>query len=1132
MKKFVNKIKFLKVFVAGLVFVLLTSAVFLCSNNVKNGVETNSGYALEYVNNDEIDRMIDDFNNESPSLATSYDLSRYYPILAENQTSSNFCWAYASSKVLETSLMVQASEYQNFSETGIALLEYFNDTSEVKNFNREGNFESFCLTMQNFGLIHENDFSNDNYFDIARRTQPNDIEKYRYVLDYAEKLSSQEVLPVCFSYNENYSAMSLSVKQLFIKSYIKKYGGIFAGLEAGTYYSDGGYYGIYKEGNVVNKVDQGVYRQKHAVCVIGWGSKGWLAVNSWGVESQIYEKFYIPYDYEYSYGTFAGFLCTNEGLINVSDSSAETNIRPSGQVIKNIFAYGEELNISYVVDESIDFDGLYFNVFKGQTDVTNEFSSQFDKTARTMNLTINSASSKTPSGTYLVKFYCGNDYIGAKEIFVYTGTEFAYIEFVSDNISNGTEDTVMLLGNHSTNENSATFYVSANSGSSYSYSLKVFINDISSSGLKINVSEFYLTSVVDGKISREYVTGNYGVADSTNIESLLGSAAIRMNFADGQNPAGKMIEFKMSISSTSAGVPSRDIYVKIIVSNHISGGTTVSSDAVAIEYVLNGGINNPYNIDRFPKYNIEENMTTFILYPATKGEDYNFLGWYTDPDFENVFDNDFIDESQTSTLVLYARWSVKNTSYFEGSLGILRVLDHDLNTKQTSDLEYGDSVVLAYEFKEKTDLLSENYLIKYYYYVNDALEFENSISGNGDTNLELELKSPKYATDGQSSLLMGEYEVKILVIVVISRQFSVSEEQTINLNVAPKQTTVNFETLKSQYDGTPKQPLNPVFSGVYDEDLPLIEYGLNAMVETNKIDLDKVINAGKYIFSVTSLNNKNYVLTGETTFDFEITKCELSVNWSNLNLTYNGSSRLPTVTAVLKSDGSAPRDPVTVSVEADNTESEDEETEEFKNVGSYKLKAILSENSNYVIAENETNTMVISPAKIRIVFNDIRDRAQTASIYRKEIEYSVIGAIYGEDDLNLTINCEALTATVSGKYPISATYSNNNYEVTIVEGVYTLTGIYTVFYKLPNGEIYEQFLDDAINPPGITTDIYPLPMLSVFSYNAPLEYNGDDLYITVTIINYSWILWVGLVIVAFVLVYIIVTHKVRKNKIR
>lgn len=1098
-KNFKLKAKFLLFVGLAAVVAFLCGSIFV-SGNLNSSYESNRTAAA--INYADVSDVVRELGNSPRPTESSYNLSYKYPILTENQTSSNFCWTFASSKVLETSLMVQANEYHNFSDVGMALLAYNNGIKNI--FNAEGNFNNFCEVMQTLGVVYENDFSNDKYFDIINDVTNTD--KYSYINDYADKSLANSVLPICFADDKNYIDLDDNNRQLLIKNYIKKYGGVFAGLEAGTYSKTDMAYGRYSQGNTAGSGSlESVYKsQSHAVCIIGWDNQyGWLAINSWGVETSYYEKFYIPFNYRYTYRTFSGFICQSDSEeIKTSSTSADTGISTDYQTfntLDNVFIYGNKIEMEFAFDESIDFSSVYFAIFHGKQEANKQFEVNFDDKTRSMSL--NLPVSNQQAGTYLVKLYSDSKLIGTKEIFVYTGTEISYIKLsayknsTNDEIS---EDTEALMSMHSSSETDATFYIYTKIFNSFN--LNLYRNDISATNISLSLGNVYLTYMEGGEVKSELVSSKYD-AVITNF------GRIRFNFSRGADPTNKMVEFVVNINSTT-GMPTRSLNIKIIVSGATS--TVMTKDALAIEYVLDGGTNSSKNIQRFPNYGNETNMTSFKLYPATK-EGSDFAGWYIDPEFKIEFPSDVIDENLAARpLVLYAKWSSTQVEYFDGRLEAKEVVDYDKKPTELSKLVYGDSVAIAYNFEEKPALKNENYIVNYIFYIN-----ENKTDLNNAGELKIEFPNLEF----------GNYEIKVVVNVIISRQFSVTKTDEFDFSVEKKQTGISFNELSHVFDGEPHFPSDPVFDGVYAEDKDDMLYTFNKGGEI------EVSPNEYYEFEVTNISNKNYELVGNKKFDYKILPRELVVNWSGLKQTYNGLPRIPDIELKQKDDGKSPIFSVNASVLVLSND-------EWINQGvidatTYSVKISALSSLNYVVTNNEEQTFVVEPAKLTIKINDVSERLQTAVIYRKGLTYEIVsGSVYAKDDLGIKLSSKGLTSDVSGNYEILVSHSNKNYDIEIQNGTYTLLGTYSVFYKLPNGEYYEEIVQDGEVPKGITSDIYKLPPLSSFSYNQPLEYTGYDLHITVTIINYTWVIVVLAIIIIFIVVYAVITHKIRKNKVR
>lgn len=1109
MEKFKTKLKYLVFSAAAVVLAFLFGAIFAFVPSNENASKTAA--AINYA---DVSQIVYDLRNDSTKLDDFYDLSAKYPVLAENQTSSNFCWSYASLKALETAFMVQANEYHNFSDVGVALSAYFGEVTNV--FNSTGNFVNFANVLQNIGLVYESDFSNDEYLDIISRLD--DIDMYRYVMEYTDKTIASRALPLCFEFDTTYMSLTTTMQREVIKKFIKKYGGLFAGIEGGTYLKTGDYIGCKYKDNV-DESGSGSYeaiykRERHAVCIVGWDNEeaSWIAVNSWGVD-KYYEKFYIPYSYLNIYRTFAGFQILSEDNIITQNSTANVGISTglkTYNAFNNVFEIGNNIELTYSFNSSIDFSSLYFSVSKGKQEVTNLFVANFDEDTKTMTLKMPESVQK--EGTYLVRVYSGTNLVGVKEILVHSGTELAYVTFGTG--SNDENSEVSLSNLHSTAENSATFYANLGGGS---YTLCFLRNELTANSVMVRVGDIELVSVEGGIETRENISGKYGTLNSSYSMELLNSVSVRFNFLSGLDPTGKMIEFKVMVQVS--GKPSREIDFKIIISNPkaTTDDGVKNEEAFAVKYMLDGGTNDSRNINRFPDFAKEEEMTSFLIYPATK-EGYDFAGWYTDSNFSNelvsnsITANTCIVDSNTwrKTLFLYAKWNSNQTEYFEGDLQISSVIGYDKQPKGLGSYVYGDSITFAYDFRPLSGLSSANYIVSYAFVANGK---QVAFGSKNECNINF------------PDLVADEYKVRVTVNVVISRQFSVSKSDEISFSVSKKKTAINFTELSHQFDGKPHEPSGVVYSGVYSEDIDGLMYVFDS---GKKIEVSK---DGAYTFNVLELNNKSYELEGNLAFSYNIIPRNLVVNWKNTSVSYNGTGRLPEYEFLQEDDEQAPTMPLSASILV--KDGEDWKSVSVKDAGTYSVKISNLSSANFVISKNAESKFEISPAKVTIKIADIKDRLQTASSHRKiPSSYTLQGTIFGEDDLGIKLFSDALSATESGEYEITATHTNKNYALDVQKGTYTLAGTYSVFYTLPNGEIYEEVVEDGDSPKGISDKIYPLPALSAFSYNQPLKYTGGDMYIAVSIISYTWIVVIALVIVLFVVVYIVVTHKVRKNKVR
>ena len=113
-----------------------------------------------------------------------------------------------------------------------------------------------------------------------------------------------------------------------------------------------------------------------------------------------------------------------------------------------------------------------------------------------------------------------------------------------------------------------------------------------------------------------------------------------------------------------------------------------------------------------------------------------------------------------------------------------------------------------------------------------------------------------------------------------------------------------------------------------------------------------------------------------------------------------------------------------------------------KNAGSYTAQATAlsgASATNYTLsgAENTSHGWTITRASITVQADNKQSTAGEALL---ELTYSLVGTLYGSDDLGeLTLATTA--ADKEGEYPITITVENQNpnYEITLEDGVYTLT---------------------------------------------------------------------------------------------
>ena len=1063
---------------------------------------------------------VSDLVSSISTVDASYSLMDEYPISPENQTTSGLCWAYSSSKALETALMVQAGEYFNFSEIAVSYLGFYNGFEYTPSFDTGGNIYMYEYIAERYGLVFESDFSNDKYFDMTTENYRN----YDYVLNYASTEIMDSVDAVYFSVDTDYKNNTVAAKQAMIKKFIANYGGVYVGIEAGSIYKEGSKW-IYTT-DVAFEGDKWELGGAHAVCLVGYDANGFIALNSWGSGSSIPYLFYIPYcdtanetctlhsktKYCFAADAYTEFLDTAAGFVydgslNVefASTSAETFDDLTGyNPVKNVFSYGETVEFTLSFDASINFTSVYVDAYKGTQEVSNAFHFDYNDTARTVKITLNTGVIAFEGGAYTFRVYESSQLLAQKAILIVSGTEITYFSLAIDGLA--IEPYEHFLSSYLPSNESITYYVRGNNNYTITFNLtemnKFKLSQMNK--LKVSCSQPKVISVSGGVES---------VTDATllnlNLQNTDGNQTANeytISIQSLSNYKGKIIRIPLTIHSNISGITAnRKYYINLVVSNKIDAN---ADTPYAIEYVLNGGLNSYENIDRVPVYASDSPMTEFILREPTKmGE--TFVGWYLDKDFTTEITK--ISSAITSDVVLYAKWEENLVDYFDMSATISAITDHAGASKPLGgDVIYGDDLNFEITFAPEAVLSGYNYIVRYYFYL-DGQEVANEQIDKVllKSNVLLEF------------LEVGEYQVRVVVSVVISHNTSSTEERFINFEIKQKSVEFEFSNLNYTYDKQSHMPTIELVAGsVYAEDIAAFDWTVSKTAQTN---------AGTHKFEILSINNDNYVISGTNFCDMVIAPKEIEIVWDSTSAYYNKQKQIPsyTLSGILPGDSASIKElSLQTMIEA--------------GVYDIEIAADSVTNPNYIIANTDDITFEIKPAEIVLTFKNVSCRVSLDAHNRPQItdkDYSIQGIVYQGDSLNLEIVCDALkpSATEIGEYDITATYSNPNYNVTIVKGIYKLLGSYTVKYSLPNGETYIEEVTEGEDPIGITQDIYKAGFFKKLVYSQELKNdNGQDLNIVVT---EDWDVKViaicgGAVAVACVLLYLIVTRKARRNKVR
>ena len=214
--------------------------------------------------------------------------------------------------------------------------------------------------------------------------------------------------------------------------------------------------------------------------------------------------------------------------------------------------------------------------------------------------------------------------------------------------------------------------------------------------------------------------------------------------------------------------------------------------------------------------------------------------------------------------------------------------------------------------------------------------------------------------------------------------------------------TITMSSLTFTYDGTVK-------SLKINEELPV---GVKVTYLNNY-----QVNAGSYEIIARFTDNGNYNPISEITAILTINKAEVrGISFNSATYTYDSTLKSLAVVGDLPSGAS-----VTYT---NNSKSD---------VGSYTVKARIDNLSdNYVAIPDMSAVLTINKADVTIVADN------KTSVYGetlKELTYSVSGAIYNNDFAPTISKEEGIRV---GSYDIVVSASHSNYNVTLINGVYSI----------------------------------------------------------------------------------------------
>ena len=240
-------------------------------------------------------------------------------------------------------------------------------------------------------------------------------------------------------------------------------------------------------------------------------------------------------------------------------------------------------------------------------------------------------------------------------------------------------------------------------------------------------------------------------------------------------------------------------------------------------------------------------------------------------------------------------------------------------------------------------------------------------------------------------------------------------------------SSVRYTGTEAVYDGDPHAPT------AVGLPVGLDDVRVTAQIET-------AVDAGIHTLAVTFTGSDNYNTPEPAEVELTITARETAVVWENTAFTYDGSDQSGKVTAYYeKVDG----EPVYLTVTL--TGADEDGFKHYSEEG-YTFTAAFAEGDevakNYTLTGEETLlymgkaavTAALLPQSATYSGEDLSSALQSGSGF-----YEVTGGtVYPGDDLGVTVFVVTGEAVGAGAYAIGGSATNTNYDVTFVQGVFTV----------------------------------------------------------------------------------------------
>ncbi|MBR3859462.1 MAG: hypothetical protein IKJ18_05575, partial [Bacteroidaceae bacterium] len=281
----------------------------------------------------------------------------------------------------------------------------------------------------------------------------------------------------------------------------------------------------------------------------------------------------------------------------------------------------------------------------------------------------------------------------------------------------------------------------------------------------------------------------------------------------------------------------------------------------------------------------------------------------------------------------------------------------------------------------------------------------------------------------------GEYTVKVTASSSTVTSLTSEITKSTTLTVAKKEIDITWDGIEDLSYVREYDSLSHTISISYNENDLVTPTGAPRDTFTFEFSQSALKNAGRYdiTISLTGDADTKYVLRqNDLKQSYEITQKPVTIEWSNLTLTYNAEAQKPSAAIIA---GICAGDSVGVTIT---------QASERTIVGTYDAEAVL-DNANYKIAEVATKQFTILRKDITISW-----ASESSYIYNKT-EQGPVPSTTGIEakDLSAGVQITRINAgTDAGTYTVGVTINSDNYRI-VTEGS---TKEYTISPKTLNVE--------------------------------------------------------------------------------